>query len=373
MFPFWFRSFWSLLMLLVTAGGAVWPMVPLMMSERQAWILEMVVTSLNGLLVFMWLTFVILNFVSYRPSDDAIKGDRNTISYFTMEQVQQFLSELSLYPQLCLAAIQLSLFGTVSYKLVGIFTLNSLLLVTVFSLRIYTIARIWKFVRLYLVRLIFSLITNNMSVIYLLVLLLVTSPVDDYLMQLMIFVIVFITTGWNQFMFYLSHLYEITLQSGVNLIQFIEVSESGVATTEILGLYESRHTQRVIQQIKNLEVFHKNMYVMSMPGSGTLLYFWIFPSLVVALYSVGAYLDNLSSLIPVVVWFFLNAAINYKTLLLSCSAHFTSFVILIFFAAVCMLSGAIAFMMYGLIVFFIALMCICICCCAAADKDSYQN
>ena len=80
-------------------------MVPLMMSERQAWILEMVVTGINGLLVFMWLTFVILNFVSYRPSDDAIIGDRNSISYFTMEQVQQFLSELSLYPQLCLAAI----------------------------------------------------------------------------------------------------------------------------------------------------------------------------------------------------------------------------------------------------------------------------
>ena len=60
-------------------------------------------------------------------------------------------------------------------------------------------------------------------------------------------------------------------------------------------------------------------------------------------------------MIPVVVWFFLNAAINYKTLLLSCSAHFTSFVILLLITTVCALSMAFAMVIYGLIVLAIAL------------------
>ena len=373
MLQFWFRSLWSIAMLLVLSGGIVCIMLEVISNHRQASNIEKAIACLNGIFILTWLILSILNFVCYRPSNYNISRSQNKyFSYFSMEQLQQFWSELSLYPQLCFAATQLSVSHDVSYVLVGLFIFSSLMLLVVFSLRIYAIIKIRVFVRSFLVRLLFSIMSNYMSVVLLVVLLLWTSSVPDLILQLLLFGLVLITNIWNLFMFYLSHLYEITLQSGVNIVQLLDASEG-------------RNALRVIREMQNLETFHKNMYPLSKPGTGTLLYFWITPSVAVTIYTVIAYLDNLSVLIPVVAWFFFNAAINYKTLLLSCSAHFTSFVILIFFTAVCMLSGAIAFMMYGLIVVIYALLysgicCICIyvLCCPqdrveAGDRDSVTS
>ena len=310
-------------------------MLEVIQGHRQAAEYEIAITCFNSIFVLTWLFFSVLNFVCCRSSEnDRIRNARNKcFSYFFMEQLQQFWSELSLYPQLCFAASQLSLSDHISYVLVGLFIFSSLMLLVVFGLRVYTVIKIRVFVRSYLVRLLFSLLANYLSVVFLVVLLLWTSSVPDLILQLLLFCLVMITNIWNLFMFYLSHLYEITLQSAVNVARLLDASED-------------RNTKKVIRKLKNLETFHKNMYAMSLPGYGTLLYFWIFPSAAVTIYTVIAYQDNHSIMIPVVVWFFLNATINYKTLLLSCSAHFTSFVILLLITTVCVLSLALAIVFY---------------------------
>ena len=343
--PYKLRLLWSVVMLLLAVGGILGPVI---WSARPAWNLEIVVTCFNSGFLLAWIVLITLNLSSYKPQNEGIKGSRNAISYFAMEQIHKLISEICLYPTPCLAAIQHSSSKESPTFLIGVAVINCFFLLVVFIVRVYTIVQICLYVKVYFARLIFSLVTNYLGVIFLLVLLLVTSPETDFALQIVLFVLVLITNIWNLFMFYISHLYEITLQSCVNVVQLLEASES-------------RNAQRVLQKLKSLETFHKNMYAMSLPGYGTLLYFWIFPSVAVTIYTVIAYLDNHSIMIPVVVWFFFNAAINYKTLLLSCSAHFTSFVILIFFTAVCVLFGAIAAITFSLTVVLIVFACICKC------------
>ena len=345
-FPFMFTAVWSLAMFVLMLAGTVWPfLAAASVFGSDIFVVSwfgILVGAIHSLFLVMWLTFSIVNFVHYHPrKKDAIGKRGNRVSFFAMEQIQQVLSELSLYPQLCLACTSLT-FPRGPYGLFALFVVSILLLLAVFVLRIVTVWRMRVFFKSYFVRLIFSFVANYVNVLLLLAVLLITSPDVDAPLQIIVFFLVLTTTVWNQLTFYHSHLYEITLQSGVNVVQLLDDSEG-------------RNALRVIREMQNLETFHKNMYPLSKPGTGTLLYLWIIPSVAVTIYTVIAYINNFSVMIPVVVWFFLNAAINYKTLLLSCSAHFTSFVILLLITTVCALSMAFTMVIYGLIVLAIAL------------------
>ena len=350
---FCFRSLWMFLMLLVAVGGAAWPMLLLPKVSEQLWYFSIVVTVINGLFVLMWIILLILNFTRHRPSNSKlIRRNKDSFSYFAVEQIQQCLSELSLYPQLCFAAMKLD-FLNISYPLLGIFSLCVLLLVVLLGLRLRTAAKIKKFIKSFSRYLIFSLVSNHLSVLFLIAILAKTVPNKDFPLQLALFGLVLITNIWNLFMSYLSHMYEITLQSGVNVVQ-------------VSNAIEGRNIVTILQKLLTLEPFHKTMYSMSLPGSGTLLYFWIIPSTAVTIYTVVAYLDNLSVLIPVVVWFFFNAATNYRSFLQSCSAQLASVVILLVVVLVVSVSLAImAFFFYILLIALVLLIAAAVLACVA--------
>lgn len=305
---------WSIIMLCVMFSATVWSIVLSFKLSAPFDILS--VAIINGLLSVLWLFLFIWNRKRGKPTEDhPVKRNKAWFSYFFIEQLQQVIAELSLYPILCLSAAHLSFTETLSSEsFVFVLCLGSLLVVAVFAARLYTL---WKHMRdytkNYFKRLCFAIFFNYLSVLFLLVLILCTSPKRDLTLQILLSTLVFTTNIWNLFMFYLSHLYEITLQSAVN--------------ADRLKACEIDHAKRLIQELKSQEVFHKNMYAMSMPGYAILLYFWIVPSTVVTVFAVIEYMDQLPILIPVVVWYFFNAVINFKTLLLSCAAHFTLAVI----------------------------------------------
>ena len=310
---FRFRSSWSFVMLAVTICGSIWPLLFLQSSQfdNGMWILGVVVTSADVLFAFVWLLFSVLNLANYRPVEQGpVRKLENSLSYFAMEQFQQWLSEISLYPQLCLAAM---LLFNASAMTIFVISLGSILLLVVFALRIYTAVQMKRFFRSYSTRLVFSLFTNFLSVIFLLVLLLVTSPETDFTLQIVLFVLVLITNIWNLFMFYLSHLYEITLQSAVNVHRVP------------LGI----HVERAVKMAMEEESFYKNMYPLMMIKFAIPLGLWIFPSAAVACYALSAYADEHGVLIPVLVWFIFNCLINYKTLLLTCTCYFTICVVIL--------------------------------------------
>ena len=61
----------------------------------------------------------------------------------------------------------------------------------------------------------------------------------------------------------------------------------------VLMLFNFLMPRRVIRDVQNLETFHKNMYPLSKPGTGTLLYFWVLSFVAVIIYVVIACPDNL--------------------------------------------------------------------------------
>ena len=359
----WFRTVWSLLMLLTAAAATVCPL--LYNYETQAFDLETVwpeilhntaglfslaVAAANTLLFVMWITFVILNFTKYRHREDmTVRVEGNLLSYFGMEQLQQILSELTIYPQLCLASSQ-AMIADKSPFLWGSLAASLLLLLAVFGLRLYTVVQIRVYTRLYFKPLMFAIVSNYFCVIYLIVLLVITSPDNNFPLHLALSGLVLITTICNYCMFYLSHLYEITLQSCVNLL--------------LLESDQRRQARSVLQTLRQIEPFHKNMYTMSMPCYGTLLYFWILPSTGLACYVV--LVCDLQIMIPVVAWYIFHLAINYKNLLMSFSAHFTAIVIVFIMVLTLLFSSFLAFLIYGLtaiVLFFICVHYMRLCCC----------
>ena len=128
-------------------------------------------------------------------------------------------------------------------------------------------------------------------------------------------------------MFYISHLYEVILQCGFNIMK--------------LNPHRFDTINRVMTNLtKETPSFHKNMYAMSSTKYGTLLYFWLFPIAIVIITCYLCLIFSSSSTqefsstrwIAIASLFaaasIANFLINAKTFLLSCSGHFTLCVIL---------------------------------------------
>ena len=104
-FPFWYQVLWSL-WLVVVFGACVGINVYEMVLGKN-FILAAVACGFNGGAVIMWITFTAINFTRYKPEGYEVKGGGRVVSYFYIEQIQQFLSELSVYPQLCISCMLL--------------------------------------------------------------------------------------------------------------------------------------------------------------------------------------------------------------------------------------------------------------------------
>ena len=115
-------------------------------------IIATIAIGFDGLGLIMWITFVIINFIRYKPVGNEVKGESRVVSYFYMEQIQQYLSELCIYPQLCISCM----FLLTNYNTIrGIpFYLCSVSLVFLFAVRIYTIVKLRESIRVFFVRLV---------------------------------------------------------------------------------------------------------------------------------------------------------------------------------------------------------------------------
>lgn len=114
-------------------------------------------------------------------------------------------------------------------------------------------------------------------------------------------------------MFYISHLYQITMQSTVNVAK--------------LQQHDTR-SRPIALGLTHKDTFHRYEYLVILPGYRTLAYFWLFfYYLLVGLHVLFALEDSSNHIIAIVavVWLILNAAINYKSLLLGSSAVSTCF------------------------------------------------
>ena len=225
-FPFWFQVLWCFWLIGLFAccfGINVYDM----MTEGNIMVTgTLIATGLDGGALIMWITFAIINFIRYKPEGSEVKGESRVVSYFYMEQIQQFLSELCLYPQLCISSmLLLTNYNTIS----GMpFYLCFISLVLVLSFRLCTIVKIRMFITVFFIRLMLFIIGSFVVLsLWLATLIVYTWPSGfdssenqwDALSRSMLCLFIFCNNILNMVMFYVAHLYEITLQSGVSIMK----------------------------------------------------------------------------------------------------------------------------------------------------------
>ena len=372
-FPFWFQVLWCLWLIGLFGCCIGINLYDMVMGGNL--ILAITAIGFDGGALIMWITFAIINFIRYKPEGDEVKGESRAVSYFYMEQIQQYLSELCIYPQLCISCmLLLTNYNTIS----GIpFYLCFMSLVLVLSFRLCTIVRIKKFISVFFIRLMLFLIGSFVVVsLWLVTLIVYTWPSSfDYLDSLwevlsrsMLCLFVFCNNTLNMVMFYIAHLYEITLQSGVNITKMNPQKFDNI----------NRIMTRLTQGTPS---FHKNMYSMASAKYGTLLYFWICPLFIavgvsyISLFSSTYYSLDFSNEHWMAVIVLLGAAstvnliVNAKTFLLSCSGHFTCCVIVGLFCLCLTVSAVFIALIYAPILFLIAVI-VCLACCACLGSGS---
>ena len=276
----------------------------------------------------MWITFTAINFTRYRPEEVEVKGRGRVVSYFYMEQIQQYLSELCIYPQLCISCMLLLTTYNTPTALPFFLCLVSLTLVFVF--RLCTVIKIRGYLRV-----LFIIGSCLVNYLWLTALCAYSWPqglhayniAGEILPRVVLCVFIFCNNTLNMVMFYISHLYEVILQCGFNIMK--------------LNPHRFDTINRVMTNLtKETPSFHKNMYAMSSTKYGTLLYFWLFPIAIVIITCYLCLIFSSSSTqefsstrwIAIASLFaaasIANFLINAKTFLLSCSGHFTLCVIL---------------------------------------------
>ena len=179
---------------------------------------------------------------------------------------------------------------------------------------------------------------------------------------------VFCNNTLNMVMFYIAHLYEITLQSGVNIMKMNPQKFDNI----------NRTMTRLTQETPS---FHKNMYSMASAKYGTLLYFWICPLCITVgvcymtlffstYYSLDFSYEHWMAVIVLLgVASAANLIVNAKTFLLCCSGHFTCCVIVGLFCLCLTVSAVFIALIYAPIVFLIAV-AVCLVCCSGLGSSS---
>ena len=372
-FPFCFQVLWSI-WLVVVFGACIGINIYDMILGKN-FILAAVACGFNGGAVIMWITFTAINFMRYRPDGDEVKGGGRVVSYFYMEQIQQFLSELSVYPQLCISCMLLLTTYNTPRVLSFFLCLVSLTLLSV--IRLCTVIKIRGYLRVLFLRSVLFIIGSCLvTYLWLTALSAYSWPqgfhayniAGEILPRVVLCVFIFCNNTLNMVMFYISHLYEVILQCGFNIMK--------------LNPHRFDSINRVMTSLtKETPSFHKNMYAMSSTKYGTLLYFWMFPIAIVIITCYLCLIFSSSSTqefsstrwIAIASLFaaasIANFLINAKTFLLSCSGHFTLCVILALLYLCAMASAFFIFLIYATIIFFLALCIICACLASSRDDD----
>ena len=353
-FPFCFQVLWSF-WLIIVFGCCIGLNLYDIVTEVGSFIPVVIAICFNACGFILWITFAIINFIRYKPEGSEIKGESRVVSYFCMEQIQQYLSELCIYPQLCISCM----FLLTNYNTIrGIpFYLCSVSLVFLFAVRIYTIVKLRESIRVFFVRLVlFSVCEFQVTLLWLATLSAFSWPewqhmptydiLQEILTRSVLCAYIFCHNTLNMVMFYISHLYKITLQCGINVMR---LAPSKFDSTKRL----------MIKLTQETPLFRKNMYPMALAKYGTLLYLSMVP--VAAVFVTGSlslgytryYSDNISfELWMVTIWLSAAASVvhiivNAKSVLLCASGHFTvlTFIGLL---VLCIIASGICFaLIYG--------------------------
>ena len=156
-------------------------------------------------------------------------------------------------------------------------------------------------------------------------------------------------------MFYIAHLYEITLQSGENIMK--------------MNPERFENTNRIITRLtQETPSFHKNMYSMASAKYGILLNFWICPLFITVwvcyktLFVSTNYSSDFSDEHRMAVLLALagatNLIVNAKTFLLSCSGHFTCLVIVGLFFLCVTVSAVFLALIYAPLLIWVVMLCV---------------
>ena len=279
---------------------------------------------LNGVFASVWPAFTLLNICCYKQwleadSDEYTCGEIG--SPFVVEQIQQYVSEICAYPQLCMSIIYFWQEMTISSFV--LLALPSVIVLAVYIIRIVTIIKLRRYLRVMLKRLLFSLIGNYfVNIGWLAVVLFYSYDFETGLIirlnlipKLTISGFILIANTWNTVFFYTSYLYDFSLQAAFT---------TGDRPT-------AKHLTR-------LPPFHKTMYAMSVPLYGALGYFWAAPYVaIVVIYSL--YPPVALSFTTVPIHFILFSSALVLSLIINCRA-----------AAVCLMGHGTPIVIIGIIV-----------------------
>ena len=181
-------------------------------------------------------------------------------SPFVVEQIQQYVSEICAYPQLCMSIIYF--WQEMTIKSFALLAIPSAIVLLVYITRIATIIKLRRYLRVMLKRLLFSLIGNYFVTMgWLAVVLFYSYDFEtgviirsNLIPKLTISGFILIANTWNTVFFYISYLYDFSLQAAFT---------TGDRPTA--------------EHLSQLPPFHKTMYAMSVPLYGAIGYFWAAP------------------------------------------------------------------------------------------------
>lgn len=234
----------------------------------------------------------------------------------------QLISEACLYPQVILSLRMAEL----NRPILASVTLSLLTLLIVWVLRI-VICNAYK-VHLHSLFswVVFVTVGSYLQVLSLLVglFLLAFNNESSYYTDIVIPVVMALTPSFNYLMFYIGYMYDIMLHAAA-------LSHSNSDEEEIKD-----HAIELFQRLQDLPTFHKTFLAMSHYWSGVIAYFWMIPSVLLALVMVFQFDDGLIDMVVVTsIYFVLNVIIHHRAVLVSMSAHFMVACICGFVFALC--------------------------------------
>ena len=309
----------------------------------------------NGVFASVWITFLLLNIFCYKKWSEANGGEYtcgDIGSPFVVEQMQQYVSEICAYPQLCMSIIYFWQEMTItSFVLLA---LPSVIVLVVYITRILTIIKLRRYLRLMLKRRLFSLIGNYfVTMAWLAVVLFYSYDFETGLIirlnlipKLTISSFILIANTWNTVFFYTSYLYDFSLQAAFT---------TGDRPTA--------------EHLSQLPPFHKTMYAMSVPLYGAFGYFWAVPYVaIVVIYSLYPPVDINFTTVP--IHFILFSSVLVLSLIINCRpvavclmGHGTPIFIICIIVAAFLTSGLVMIFVVLPIIIFVFLSP-CIWCCS---------
>ena len=307
----------------------------------------------NGVFASVWIAFSLLNICCYKKwsanGNEYTCGD--IASPFVVEQIQQYVSEICAYPQLCMSIIYYWQEMTItSFALLAI---PSVIVLLVYITRIATIIKLRRYLRVMLKRLLFSLIGNYFVTMgWLAVVLFYSYDFEtgviirsNLIPKLTISGFILIANTWNTVFFYTSYLYDFSLQAAFT---------TGDRPTA--------------EHLSQLPPFHKTMYAMSVPLYGALGNFWAAPYVaIVVIYFL--YPPVALSFTTVPIHFILLSSATVLSIIINCRpfvvclmGHGTPIFIICIIVAAFLTSGLVMiFLVLPIIILVILSPCICCC------------